>query len=186
MEEAGIRRINEGGDEHMETALTDNAGVAGRDVEGVYVGPGALWIARLLRHPVSFDGGWFRTTAFCHSGRADGLAFRQRPDGNGIEARCHTGGCSPLVAADALGGQIGWPIRSAYEPLAGPVDRLWWLRWWPRDRIVWEAASALAFAAPLLLGHGVQAAILACLAFSAGSWLTSSSMLRRRAGRFHR
>ncbi len=185
MEALRTHDIGRRGDEQMEKALTDIEGAVGRDVKEVYVGPSAVWIANLLSHRVSFDGGWFWTTAFCHSRRADGLAFRQRPDGEGIEALCHTGGCSPEVAADALGGQIGWPIRSAYEPVGEPVDRLWWLRSWPKHRIVWHAAAAVAFAAPLLLGHAVQAAILACLAFSVGSWLTSRSMLSRRAGRFH-
>ncbi len=186
MEALRAHDIAEGGDGQMESALTDIEGVVGRDVKEVYVGPSALWIARLIPRRVSFDGGWFWTTAFCHSRKAGGLAFRQRADGEGIEARCHTGGCSPELAADALGGQIGWPIRSAYEPLAEPVDRLWWLKDWPRWRIEWHAVAALAFAAPLLLGHAMQAAILACLAFSVGSWLTSRSMLRRRSGRFHR
>ena len=64
-------------------------------------------------HRVRFHDGWFWTTAVCHSRRDDGLAFRQRPDGNGIDVRCHTGGCSPELAADALGGHAGWPIQSA-------------------------------------------------------------------------
>ena len=186
MEALRTHDTGEGGDGRMEPELKEIDGDGGMSVTERYVGPSAVWIAKLLPHRVSFDGGWFWTTAVCHSRRADGLAFRQRADGEGIEALCHTGDCSPEEAADALGGQIGWPIRSAYEPLAEPIDRLWWLRWWPRHRIVWHAAAALTLAVPLLLGHAAQAAILSCLAFSVGSWLTSQSMLRRRAGRFHR
>ena len=186
MEALRTHRIGEGGDEHMEAELKEVDGDRGMNVTERYVGPSAVWIAKLLPHRVSFDGGWFWTTAFCHSRGADGLAFRQRADGEGIEALCHTGECSPEMAADALGGQIGWPIRRTYEPLPEPVDRLWWIKDWPRWRIEWHAVAALAFAAPLLLGHAMQAAILACLAYSVGSWLTSRSMLRRRSGRFHR
>ena len=49
-----------------------------------YTGPSAKRIADLLPHRVSFERGWFwTTTATCHGGRSDGLAFRQRPDGRG-------------------------------------------------------------------------------------------------------
>ena len=170
----------------MELERADTDGAGGMAVTEEYVGPSALWIANLLPHRVGFHDGWFWTTAVCHSRRDDGLAFRQRPDGNGIDARCHTGGCSPELATDALGGHAGWPIRSAYEPLAEPVDRLWWIRHWPRWRIVWHGAAALAFATPLLLGHAPQAAILCCLAFSVGSWLTLRNHVRRTGLRFRR
>ena len=57
-----------------------------------YTGPSAGRIAGRIPHPVGFERGWFRTTtAICHGGDdPDGPAFRQRPDGNGIEVRCHT------------------------------------------------------------------------------------------------
>ena len=68
-----------------------------------YVGPSAIRIANLLPHRVSFERGWFwTTTAICHGGKSDGLAFRQRPDGNGIEVKCHTGGCSAGVVITEL------------------------------------------------------------------------------------
>ena len=45
-----------------------------------YVGPSAARIANLIPHRVSFERGWFwTTTAICHGGKSDGLAFRQRP-----------------------------------------------------------------------------------------------------------
>ena len=186
MEALRTYQVGEGGDGHKEPILTD----IGRDravtVTKEYVGPSALWKANLLPHRVRFHDGWFWTTAVCHSRRDDGLAFRQRPDGNGIEARCHTGDCSPELAADALGGHAGWPIRISYEPLAKPVDGLWWIRHWPMWRIESYAAAALAFAAPLLLGHGVWAGYLAFLAFAVGSWLTSRHLTPRRSLRLRR
>ena len=73
-----------------------------------YTGPSALRIANLLPHRVSFERGWFWTTAaVCHGGKSDGLAFRQRPDGNGIEIKCHTGGCSAGVVITELEALIG-------------------------------------------------------------------------------
>ena len=70
-----------------------------------YAGPSAKRIADLLSHRVSFARGWFwTTTAICHGGRSDGLAFRQRPDGEGIDTRCHTGGCSAGVVITELEG----------------------------------------------------------------------------------
>ena len=80
-----------------------------------YVGPSAMRVANLLPHRVSFERGWFwTTTAICHGGKSDGLAFRQRPDGNGIEVKCHTGGCSAGVVITELEALIGLPIWTAY------------------------------------------------------------------------
>ena len=164
MEALRTHRIGEGGDMHMESALTDIDGKIGRDVKEVYVGPSALWIAKLIPRRVSFSQGWFRTTTeICHEGRSDGLAFRQRPDGNGIDVRCHTRGCSRDVAMAGLETATGLSIQNAYAPTGRPVDRLWWLKHWPWERLAWWGTAALAFAAPLLLGHAVQAAILNCL-----------------------
>ena len=68
-----------------------------------YTGPSAGRIANLILQRVSFERGWFwTTTAICHGGASDGLAFRQRPDGNGIDVRCHTGGCTRAHAVTAL------------------------------------------------------------------------------------
>ena len=83
-----------------------------------YVGPSAARIANLIPHRVSFERGWFwTTTAICHGGKSDGLAFRQRPDGNGIDTRCHTGGCTAGVVITELEVLIGLPIWTAYEPV---------------------------------------------------------------------
>ena len=43
-----------------------------------YTRPGARRIADLLPHRASYERGWFwTTTATCHDGKSDGLAFRQ-------------------------------------------------------------------------------------------------------------
>ena len=186
MEALRTHDIGEGGD--METELISVNVGEGLAVTERYVGPSAWWIAHRLSHPVRFEHGWFWTTATCHGVGPDELAFRQRPDGNGIDASCPDGSCSPQVAADALGSQAGWLVRgpTAYEPLTQPVDRLWWLTDWPGWRIAWYGAGVLAVSASLLLGHGPEAAILNFIGFSAGSWLTTRLLMRRRAGRFRR
>ena len=76
-----------------------------------YVGPSAMRIANLIPHRVNFDKGWFwTTTAICHGGKSGELAFRQRPDGNGIDTRCHTGGLLSGRGDNAAGG----PHRAAH------------------------------------------------------------------------
>ena len=124
-----------------------------------YTGPSAGRIADLVPHEVRFERGWFRTsTAICHEGdEPDGLAFRQRPDGNGIDVRCHTGGCTRGHIVTALEGVIGLPIWTAYEPVAETAAGAPRRRW-PGRRIALVAGTGLLLAAPLLLGHGVETA----------------------------
>ena len=121
-----------------------------------YTGPSAGQIANLIPQRVSFERGWFwTTTAVCHGGASDGLAFRQRPDGNGIDVRCHTGGCTRAHAVTAIEGVIGLPIWTAYEPVAEAVAPR------PRGRgrrFAVLAGVAALLAAPLLLGHGLEMA----------------------------
>ncbi len=126
-----------------------------------YVGPSAMRIANLIPHRVSFDRGWFwTTTAICHGGKSDGLAFRQRPDGNGIDVRCHTGGCTRGLVVTHLEALIGLPIWNAYEPVRGTALRFPWQAWWTPKRVAVAGVITLVVAPPLLLGHGVEAAIL--------------------------
>ena len=118
-----------------------------------YTGPSARRIADLLPHRVSFERGWFwTTTALCHGGKSDGLAFRQRPDGEGIETRCHTGGCSPGVVITHLEASVGLPIWTAFEPVIVEVaDKATEKKpWWKRKRVVVAGVIALVVAAPLL------------------------------------
>ena len=121
-----------------------------------YTGPSALRIANLLPHRVSFERGWFWTTAaVCHGGKSDGLAFRQRPDGNGIEVRCHTGGCSRGVVLTHLEALVGLPIRTAFEPVVEVADKAPEKRpWWTRNKVVVAGIVALVIAAPLITGDG--------------------------------
>ena len=122
------------------------------DMTEQYVGPSAARIADLLPHRVSFDRGWFwTTTAVCHGGKSDGLAFRQRPDGNGIEVRCHTRGCGRGVIITEMEALIGLPIWTAYAqvhdtPVTAPERQ----PWWKRKRVVVAGVVALVVAAPLL------------------------------------
>jgi len=117
-----------------------------------YVGPSAARIADLLPHRVSFDKGWFWTsTAICHGGHSDGLAFRQRPDGQGIDVRCHTRGCSRGVVITQLEAVIGLPIWTAFEPVGYAAAKAPEKRpWWKRKKVVVAGVIALVVAAPLL------------------------------------
>ena len=89
----------------MATERTDGNGEGGAHMTERYTGPSAKRTAALLPHRVGFERGWsWTTTAICHGGRADGLAFRQRPacpvpryGGNDIDMRCHTMDCSAGV-----------------------------------------------------------------------------------------
>ncbi|MDE2934604.1 MAG: hypothetical protein OXS47_12175 [Chloroflexota bacterium] len=150
-----------------------------------YAGPSAGRIANLVPHEVSFERGWFRTTTdLCHGGdEPDGLAFRQRPDGNGIDVRCHTGGCTRGQAVTALEGAVGLPIWTAYEPVsetAAAAPR----RRWPGRRLLLAGGAALLLAAPLLLGHGIETAAANIAALGvAGALLAGLPGRARRAFR---
>jgi len=188
MEATRMKSIAEGGHDDMQGELYGINVGEGLDVRERYVGPAAWWVAQRLSHPVRFEGGWFRTAATCHGDGSDELAFRQRPDGNGIEARCLGGDCAPELAADALGVQAGWFVRgpTAYEPLFPPVERFRWLTDWPRWKIALHAGAALSVAVPLLLGYGLVVAYLNYVGFSVGAWLMAKliSQPRRRRYRY--
>ena len=186
MEEArtnsiGERRMGQGCETYMESALT-NIEEADEldDVTDQYTGPSALWIANLITRTVRYRQGWFwTTTAICHGGDSQGLAFRQRPDGNGIDVKCHTRGCSRNEAIAGLEAATGAAIGSAYAPTARPVDRFAWLM----QSLVWWGAAALLFAVTLLLGLGLQAAILTWLGYGIGGLLIGRPLPRRLVGR---
>ena len=131
-----------------------------------YTGPSAARIEGLIPHEVDFERGWFRTsTDICHGGDEPfGLAFRQRPDGNGIEVRCHTGGCTRAHVITAIEGLIGLPIWTAYEPLEQPKAAARVKRW-VKPRLTFWGGAALMLALPLLFGHGVEAALWNVAAF---------------------
>ena len=146
-----------------------------------YTGPSAGRIAGLIPQPVSFERGWFRTSsAVCHGGdEPDGLAFRQRPDGNGIDVRCQTGGCTRGHIVTALEGVIGLPIWTAYEPASEPEVEAPRRRWLGR-RLALVAGGALLLAAPLLLGHGVETAAANAAGFAVVGLLLAGLPSRTR------
>ena len=125
----------------MATERTEGNEEGGSDMTERYTRPSAKRIADLLPHRVSFARGWFwTTTAICHGGRSDGLAFRQRPAGEGIDVRCHTGGCSRGAVTTHLEAAIGLPIWTAYEQLGGAAVKTSEKRPWRRRKRVIVAA----------------------------------------------
>ena len=152
-----------------------------------YTGPSARRIADLLPHRVSFERGWFWTTAaVCHGGQSDGLAFRQRPDGDGIETKCHTGGCSRGVVITELEALIGLPIWTAYEPVVdGPAKGPEKRPWWRRKKVVAAGVIALLVAAPLLT-LDVELFFLNLAGLGIGWLLLRRFMPRRPVGRLRR
>ena len=148
-----------------------------------YTGPSARRIADLLPHRVSYERGWFwTTTAICHGGRSDGLALRQRPDGEGVDVRCHTGGCSRGVVLTHLESLVGLPMWTAYEPVSDAAAKAPEKRpWWKRKRVVVAGVVALVVAAPLITGDvEVFALNLVGLVIGACSFGSSSRGARCR------
>ena len=151
-----------------------------------YTGPSARRIADLLPHRVSFEKGWFWTTAVCHGAQSDGLAFRQRPDGNGIEVRCHTGGCGPGVVITELEELVGLDIWTAYEPVSDARARAPEKRpWWKRKPVIVAGVVALVVAAPLLT-LDVELFFLNLFGLGIGWLLLRRFMPRRQSRRFRR
>ena len=152
-----------------------------------YAGPSAKRIADLLPHRVSYERGWFwTTTAICHGGWSDGLAFRQRPDGEGIDVRCHTGGCSRGVVITHLEAAVGLPILTAYEPVSDAADKAPEQRlWWKRKRVVVAGVVALVVAAPLITGD-VEVFALNLVGLGIGALLLRQFLVRRTARRIRR
>ena len=128
------------------------ASEGGTNVKERYTGPSAARIADLLPHRVSFERGWFwTTTAICHGGKSDGLAFRQRPDGEGIDVRCHTRGCGRGLIITQLEAAIGLPIWTAFESVIDAAVKAPDKQpWWKRRNVVMAGVVALVVAAPLL------------------------------------
>ena len=152
-----------------------------------YTGPSAARIADLLPHRVSFERGWFwTTTAVCHGGKSDGLAFRQRPDGNGIDVRCHTRGCGKGVIVTEMEELIGLPIWTAYEPVSdAAVEAETKKPWWKRKKVVVAGVIALVVAAPLLT-LDLELFFLNLVGLGIGWLLLRRFMPRRTVRRFRR
>ena len=158
-----------------------------QDMTEQYVGPSAMRIANLIPHRVSFERGWFWTsTAVCHGGKSDGLAFRQRPDGNGIDVRCHTGGCSAGVVITELEVLVGLPIWTAYEPVSDAAVKAPEKRpWWKRKKVVVAGVVALVVAAPLLT-LDLELFFLNLVGLGLGWLLLRRFLVRRTVRRFRR
>ena len=152
-----------------------------------YTGPSARRIADLLPHRVSYERGWFwTTTAICHGGRSDGLALRQRPDGEGVDVRCHTGGCSRGVVLTHLESLVGLPMWTAYEPVSDAAAKAPEKRpWWKRKRVVVAGVVALVVAAPLITGD-VEVFALNLVGLGIGALLLRQFLARRTVQRFRR
>ena len=170
----------------MATERTDGNGEGGAHMTERYTGPSAKRIADLLSHRVSFERGWFwTTTAICHGGKSDGLAFRQRPDGNGIDTRCHTGGCSAGVVITELEALIGLPIWTTYAQVDDTAVKAPEKQsWWKRQRVWAPTVVALVVAAPLITGD--VAVFFLNLVGLAGALLLRRFMPRRPVGRVRR
>ena len=158
-----------------------------QDMTEQYVGPSAMRIANLIPHRVSFERGWFWTsTAVCHGGKSDGLAFRQRPDGNGIDVRCHTGGCSAGVVITELEVLVGLPIWTAYVPVNDAAVKAPEKRpWWKRKKVVVAGVVALVVAAPLLT-LDLELFFLHLVGLGIGALLLRRFLVRRTVRRFRR
>ena len=148
-----------------------------------YTGPSAGRIADLLPHRVSFERGWFWTKAVCHGAESDGLAFRQQADGNGIEIKCHTGGCGKGVVITELEALIGLPIWTAYEPVSDAAAKAPEKRpWWKRKPVIVAGVVALVVGAPLLT-LDLELFFLNLVGLGIGLLLLRRFMPRRQAGR---
>ena len=152
-----------------------------------YVGPSAARIADLLPHRVSFDKGWFWTSkAVCHGGHSDGLVFRQRPDGQGIDVSCHTRGCSRGVIVTELEALIGLPIWTAYALVGDAAAKARQKRpWWKRKPVIVAGVVALVVAAPLLT-LDLELFFLNLFGLGVGWLLLRRFMPRRPARKFRR
>ena len=169
-----------------ETVIQASEG--GTDMAGRYIGPSARRIADLLPHRVSFERDWFwTTTAICHGGKSEALAFRQRPDGEGIDVVCHSGGCSTGLIITELEALIELPIWTAYESVGdeavkAPVNR----RWWKSRKVLVAGVVALLVAAPLLLGLGLETTALNLAGLGIVGLLLRRLLVGRALRRFRR
>ena len=165
-----------------------------------YVGPSAARIAELVapRQRVRFERGWFWTAAFCHGTEQeqDLMAFRQRPDGDGIDVRCKSASCSRARVIRSLEQLTGESIWSAYTTelrvspstsasaqaptdetgRAGNAARTGGRSW----RLALAPVLGLLLVAPLVLGHEFELAALSALGYSWIGWLGHRALVTHR------
>ena len=156
-----------------------------------YTGPSAARIAELIapRQRVRFERGWFWTAAICHESEQDLVAFRQRPDGDGIDVRCKSAGCRREQVIKRLETLAGEPIWSAYgigpdrsdtadEPESAPSasnegrEHNWGIALLP--------FVLLLLAAPLAMGLDLQVVALNAVGLGWAGWLVRRVVLVRR------
>ena len=156
-----------------------------------YTGPSAARIAERIapNHRVQFERGWFWTVALCHESVQDLVAFRQRPDGDGIDVRCKSAGCSRAWIIRSLEQLTGETIWSAYTteprpstPTSPPAietsgtgstgGRSW--------RLAMTPCIILLVAAPLVLGADIQVVALNAVGLGWAGWLARRVLLGRR------
>lgn len=138
---------------------------------GRYVGASAARIAKLIAadQRVRFERGWFWTAASCHDSAQDLMAFRQRPDGDGIDVRCRSAGCPRERIIRRLETITGESIWSAYAAettpsappqtsadLAGEAHGTGSRSW----RVALASFIVLLVAAPVVFGYDLQLAAL--------------------------
>ena len=153
-----------------------------------YTGPTAARIADLIapHQRVRFERGWFWTAAVCHESEQDTLAFRQRPDGDGIDVRCKSAGCRREQVIKRLEMLTGEPIWSAYgadtdrpdppqtvKPETGSTATRDW-------RTLLLPFVLLLLAAPLALGLDLQVVVLNASGLGWAGWLVRRVVLVRR------
>ena len=158
---------------------------------GRYAGPTAARIAELVapRQRVRFERGWFWTAAACHGSEQDLLGFRQRPDGDGIDVRCKSAGCTRERIIRRLETLSGEPIWSAYRaedlPAApsastaaetAPASSNTGGRSW---RVVLLPFLLLVLAAPIALGYDLQVVALNAFGLGWTGWLAHRIVLGR-------
>jgi len=153
-----------------------------------YVGPTAARIAELIApaQRVRFERGWFWTAAVCHDAEQDLTAFRQRPDGDGIDVRCRSAGCSRerlLRSLEQLTGESIWSAYSAEprpsapaRPAPGGTDQAGGRTW----RLALASFIVLLAAAPLVFGYDLQVMALNTVGLGWAGWLARRVLLSRR------
>ena len=159
-----------------------------------YVGPTAAQIAELIapRQRVRFERGWFWTAAVCHGSDQDLVAFRQRPDGDGIDVRCKSAGCSRERVIRSMEQLTGESIWSAYatEPRpsasaqataneTGGTDRTDATGGRSR-RLALAPIVVLLIVAPLAVGYDIQVVALNAVGLAWAGWLGRRILLGRK------
>ncbi len=150
---------------------------------GRYVGPTAARIAELTapRQRVRFERGWFWTAAVCHGSEQDLLAFRQRPDGDGIDVRCKSAACSRervIRRLETLSGESIWTAyRAEDEPTPASPNPATEATPASNDsggrfrRVALAPFLLLLLAAPVALGYDLQVVALNACGLGWTGWL---------------